>query len=245
MQALSAQQLLRIWEVGVTQHPLDRALTILATAFPATPRETCAMLSIGQRDSYLLWLRELTFGPQLNSYAECSHCQERLEFTLPVADLRVAGTNVTGEQPYELAAENHQVSFRLPDSRDLAAAAVCKDTASARQVLLERCVLQANRNDTPVSIGELPAGVVERLAAQMATCDPQAEVLLDLRCPACDHGWQVLFDIVTFFWTEIAAQAKRLLHEVHLLARAYAWAEADILAMSAWRRECYLNMVGA
>ena len=227
------------------QHPLDRALTILATAFPATPREAFAALSIGQRDSYLLWLRELTFGPQLNSYVECSQCQERLEFTLPVAALRFAGTGEVGEQPYELAVEDHRLSFRLPDSRDLAAAAVCKGTASARRVLLERCVLQANRDDSPVPVRELPAGVVELLAAQMATCDPQAEVLLNLRCPACDYDWQVLFDIVTFFWAEIAAQAKRLLHEAHLLARAYAWAEADILAMSAWRRECYLNMVGA
>jgi hypothetical protein len=227
------------------QHPLDRALTILATAFPATPRETFATLSIGRRDSYLLGLRELTFGPQLNSYAECSQCQERLEFTLPVANLRVAETGTTAEQPYELTVEDHRLSFRLPDSRDLAATVACKDTVSARQVLLERCVLQATRDDSPVPVRELPAGVIERLAAQMAVCDPQAEIVLNLRCPACDHGWQVLFDIVTFFWAEIAAQAKRLLHEVHLLARAYAWAEADILAMSAWRRECYLNMVGA
>jgi hypothetical protein len=77
----------------------------------------------------------------------------------------------------------------------------------------------------------------------MAACDPQAEVLLDLNCPACGHGWQALFDVVAFFWAELAAQAKRLLREVHTLARAYGWREADILGMSARRRQFYLEMV--
>jgi len=53
----------------------------------------------------------------------------------------------------------------------------------------------------------------------------------------------VMFDIVSFFWSEICVQAKRLLREVHILARAYGWREADILSMSAARRQLYLEMV--
>jgi hypothetical protein len=49
---------------------------------------------------------------------------------------------------------------------------------------------------------------------------------------------------VTFFWKEIAAHAKRLLREVHILAAAYKWREADILAMNPNRRQYYLEMVG-
>jgi hypothetical protein len=77
----------------------------------------------------------------------------------------------------------------------------------------------------------------------MAECDPQAELLLDLNCPACQHTWQVLFDIVSFFWMELSVQAKRLMREVHLLARSYGWREADILSMSAMRRQFYLDLV--
>ncbi len=61
--------------------------------------------------------------------------------------------------------------------------------------------------------------------------------------PQCPHRWPVTLDIASFFWNEIAVQAKRLCHEVHVLARAYAWREADILAMSERRRQYYLNMV--
>jgi hypothetical protein len=82
-----------------------------------------------------------------------------------------------------------------------------------------------------------------KLAERMAEYDPQAEVLLNVECPDCNYNWQVVFDIVSFFWAEIASQAKRLLHEVHILALAYGWREADILSLSATRRQFYLEMV--
>jgi hypothetical protein len=69
-------------------------------------------------------------------------------------------------------------------------------------------------------------------------------VLLDFTCPGCNYQWQSLFDITAFFWQEIAAFVKRLLREVHTLAKAYGWREADILAMSHQRRQFYLEMVG-
>ena len=57
------------------------------------------------------------------------------------------------------------------------------------------------------------------------------------------RSWAVMFDVVSFFWSEICVQAKRLLREVHTLARAYGWREVDILGMSTARRQFYLEMV--
>ena len=78
----------------------------------------------------------------------------------------------------------------------------------------------------------------------MEEMDPQGDILLDISCISCGHSWKIVFDIVTFFWTEIDAWAHRILREVHDLAKAYGWREADILAMSPWRRQIYLEMVG-
>ena len=64
-----------------------------------------------------------------------------------------------------------------------------------------------------------------------------------LTCQGCGHEWAAVFDIVTFFWAELVAQAKRLLREVHQLARAYGWRESEILAMSSQRRHTYLELV--
>lgn len=240
MRHLSAYDLLGVWEAGEDRHPLDRALILLDAACPELTWDELAALSVGQRDARLLTLRERAFGPTLNGFVECPRCAERLEFDVAVADLRVAAE--PEEEAQELVTDGLALRFRLPDSRDLAAALDCQDPAAARSLLVQRCVLEASRDGVPVAHSELPDEAITGLARRMDECDLQAEVLLDLRCPACDHAWQALFDIATFFWAELAAQAKRLLGEVHTLARAYGWREADILSMSARRRQFYLEM---
>jgi hypothetical protein len=241
MRRLSADSLLEVWEVGEDQHPLDRALTILAAACPELDRDELAALSIGQRDARLLALRELTYGPRLEGLVACPSCAESLEFDVTVADLKAEGPETPGT--LELVADGLEVRFRLPDSRDLASVLACGDAEAARELLVRRCVLEARRGSDPVEDGELPADAVAEISRRMAEHDPQAEVLINFRCPACDHRWQALFDALTFFWTELDAQARRLLREVHALARAYGWPEAQVLGMSARRRQFYLEMI--
>lgn len=241
MRPLSAHDLLGVWEAGEDQHPLDRALTILATACPELTWDELATLSIGQRDARLLALRERTYGPRLNAFVECPQCSESLEFDVTVADLRTAAPEA-GDETLQLVTDSFELRFRLPHSRDLAAVLGYRDPATARDALVQRCVLEARREGSPLAPDELPADIATELSRSMSEHDPQAEVLIDLRCPGCHHHWRAPFDIVAFFWTELAAHAQRLLREVHALARAYGWREADILGMSARRRRFYLEM---
>jgi hypothetical protein len=263
MRALSASELLSIWEQGLAQPASQRALTLLAAACPDAPPGTLAQLSIGQRDSRLLRLREWTFGPQLVSLAACPKCGERLELTFSAAEVRVRSptqaftdqgegdqevSRSDGEDSQEgetlaLSLAGCHVRFRLPNSLDLAAAAALEDAAATRQVLLERCVLHARQDDQEIGLDQLPADVIDTVVEHMARADPQGDVELALVCPACSHEWQAVFDIVSFFWSEIDAWAQRTLREVHSLASAYGWREADILAMSPWRRRLYLEMI--
>jgi hypothetical protein len=138
-----------------------------------------------------------------------------------------------------------EISLRLrpPNSLDLNAVMGCADLATARRMLAERCIVEAHSGETSIDAGALPDVALEQVAECLAKTDPQADVLLDLTCSACGHGWQVIFDIESFLWAKVTALAKRLLREVHLLAGAYGWAERDILMMSALRREFYLEMV--
>ncbi len=77
----------------------------------------------------------------------------------------------------------------------------------------------------------------------MSEADPTANIYLALSCPTCDHQWDAPFDIVTLFWHELHAWAIRLLREVHQLALAYGWREADILSLSEPRRSFYLGLM--
>jgi hypothetical protein len=200
-------------------------------------------LSIGRRDAYLLTLRELTFGTQMDSQATCPQCQESLEFTLSTSDLRLIDPSQPDAEVHHWQQDTVQVQFRLPNSLDLAAMVTIQDPALARQTLLERCVLAVNQDGQTGAIATLTEVILVALANHLITVDPQADITLNLSCPACGHAWQVLFDIVAFLWGEITAQAQRLLLDVHQLAQIYHWPESEILAMSSQRRQCYLDLV--
>jgi hypothetical protein len=166
-----------------------------------------------------------------------------LEFELNAPDLQLTDPTQPRALSQVFEAEGVVVEFRLPNSWDLAAIATCPDTATADALLLQRCILKAHQEGTAVDLQALPPPLIIQLTEHMVEADPQAEILLSLNCAACGHEWQALFDILSFFWTELTAQAQRLLQEVHTLARFYGWREADILSMSAKRRARYLELV--
>jgi hypothetical protein len=243
MRAFTGQEMLSIWEVGQAQHPLDRALTMLQAEFPQARRDKLALLSIGQRDSSLMRIREQTFGPRLSSLAVCPACQGQVEFLLDTSQMHAESDIGPVGQVHQLTGDGYELQFRLPNSRDLAAILGCQDVILARQLLLQRCIIQATRDGAEVKAEDLPEPIVVAVTARMDELDPEAEMRLDLTCAACGHQWQVLFDIVSLLWTEITLCAKRLLGEVHMLAQAYGWSEAEVLSMNPVRRQFYLEMV--
>lgn len=246
MRSLSAAELLNVWEQGLAQLPVQRALTLLVAACPEIPSEDLARLSIGQRDALLLTLREWLFGSQVQSVATCPVCGDRLELCFQVADIRVDTSNPV--ETCSLQVADYEVQFRLPNSLDLLAmttsSSLCDtETASPAKMLLHRCLLNISSEGKEQSWEQLPPSAINEVVQQMAQIDAQADVQLHLDCPNCQHQWQTVFDIVSFFWTEIHAWAERTLSEVHALATAYGWGEQDILAMSPYRRRLYLEML--
>jgi hypothetical protein len=131
--------------------------------------------------------------------------------------------------------DEYEVVFRAPNSLDLAAA-LAAESADSVSVLLRACVLSASSDGVGHIPEELPSHVVEGIVRRMGEADPQADVQLALTCLSCGHHWLAPFDAGSFLWREVAAFSGRLLHDVHRLAMAYGWQEADILAMSSSRR---------
>jgi hypothetical protein len=130
----------------------------------------------------------------------------------------------------------------MPTAGDLAEVAGSRERDHAVALLVERCVIEAKRGGEPVAREEIPPQVLSLMNGGMARQDPLADVVLDFVCPACGEAGQTLFDIGGYLWEELRAQAVRLLHEVHTLARAYGWREPDILALNAARRQAYLEL---
>ena len=261
MRALSAAQVVGVWERGLDQHPIDRALTMLE-AGSGQPRDRLAALTIGRRDASLLELHNLTFGGALNAFTQCPQCAERLEYSVSVAQLQLGSPRQADEAGPAIVAAGRRFQLRPLDSRDLAAVAAAADAASARLILARRCLglnysAESLHDHAPAEIAPPEDPLLEdsaaedplseeflaQVAEQIAKADPLSEVLMSLQCAACGCQWQEVFDIESFLWAKVSASAKRLLREVHTLARAYCWPEGKILGLTAARRRFYLEMV--
>ncbi|MCH7719884.1 MAG: phage baseplate protein, partial [Planctomycetes bacterium] len=150
---------------------------------------------------------------------------------------------VDPDKALSISIGGYEIRCRLPNSLDLMAIANNTDVDSARETLLERCLLEVQREGQIKSLSEMPSEVVDEVVSRMAISDPQADMQLIYSCPECGKQRQAAFDVVTFLWSEINAWAIRILQEVHTLASAYGWSETEILAMSPTRRGIYLGMV--
>ncbi|RKH61640.1 phage baseplate protein [Corallococcus aberystwythensis] len=240
MRPLNAHDIVRICEWGRDKHALDRAMVLLRAASPGVEPAALARLSIGRRDALLLELRARVFGPKLEVLVLCPKCRERLELSLTTEELRLP----LPEAPRSpLVVGDYALDYRLPDSLDLAELAPLRDARVARARLLQRCVREARFQGQPVALSTVPEEVLTALSTRVGEDDPQADISFRLQCATCRNSWRAAFDILSFFWTELEAQARKLQREVHELAQAYGWTEAIILSLSAPMRRRYLELI--
>ena len=244
MHALSAGELLEVWEGGLTQVPAVRALSLLAAACPEASLDDLAALSIGQRDARLLEMRAGLFGPELAAVVICPGCHERLELTFSTAEMTSRSRPEAGTE-ISLSIAGFDITLRPPNSQDVIGLAGEAGQAEAPSLLLQQCLLSVEREGAPVDSAQLPSEVVEAVTQRVVEADPLADIQMAIICPFCARGWHAAFDVVSFFWSEIEAWAWRILSDVHTLASAYGWCERDILALGPTRRQFYLDMVGA
>jgi hypothetical protein len=235
---------------------LARCLTCLEgldrTAQP--PEALPRALTVGDREALLLHLRRLSVGERMACVLHCPvpDCGQPMDLDLRVTDLLLP--------PYAEVRPEHEatlgddgtavhVRFRLPTGADQEAAAVLAvtDPEAATDLLLRRCLLQLAVGDGPTMAispdSDLPDVVRRDLPSLLARLDPQAELLLNLACPVCGQAFTALFDAAAYLFQEVSERAAHLYREVHLLAFYYHWSEAEILGMTATKRQRYLDLL--
>lgn len=246
MRAPSTLDLMEAWDRAASEAPAARAVALARLAcaeHEAADAGRAETLPLGERERALLGLRAAIFGPRLTARVECEACGAPLELDVGVDEIlaSVADAPAAG---LALEVEGYRLALRLIDSRDMLAAAAAP-AAQAAQVLLERCVVSAERNGRLARLEGLPETVVAAVAEAISAADPLADLSFDLACIGCGHGWRAPFDAAQFLWVELDAWAGRTLLEVHALAAAYGWSEREILSMSPARRARYRELVAA
>lgn len=240
MEALTSADLLDIWEQGASVDARERALLLLAYARPDLPNASLGTVPIGRRDAGLLELRATTFGRRLVAVTSCPSCGDALELELDAAMLQVDPGDDAAAL-IEVTAGRRTVRVRRPTTDDLAAALDVAETATgsateaARRTLIGRLLVDAPAATVDPDL----EAAVERA---IALADRGLDLSLSIACPACEHAWETWVDVPSFLWTEVSAAARRIATDVAGLAAAYGWRESDVLELSPWRRQLYLEL---
>lgn len=227
--------LIDIWERGDDLSPPRRGLLLLGAALPDAPAAELAALPIGRRDAALLDLGDRLFGARIACIACCASCGERIEVEFPSHGIRAPaaepGAIVSAD------ADGATIRARLPNSGDLIAIEGEPDFDRAERRLLARCLVDA------AAVDRLSPAARAAIGDAMSAADSQAEVVLDLTCPACAAPAQVPFDIVGYLWGRLDHWARAMLAAVDALAGRYGWSEATVLGLSPRRRQSYLDRI--
>jgi hypothetical protein len=237
-----AAMLLKAWECGAIAAPLDRAPSLLHSLGAVPQGMLTGELTVGQCDARLFELRRALFGEVAEVVATCPTCQTEVDLKLMLGQLqpRVREGHVP---PLTLHADGYTLRCRTPRNDDLRSLANCGGDVTLHD-LLERCVLEARSPDgAAVAPHHLPDTTVKSIAEALSESDPGARTVLRVHCP-CGSEWTDELDIRMVLWTDLTEWVGRTLTEVHQLARAYGWSEAEILAMNGWRRRWYLEALG-
>jgi hypothetical protein len=240
--APTAAVLLRAWEHGAGEAPLDRAPSLLHSLGVVDASVRTGELTVGQCDARLFELRRAMFGEMLEVVSTCPACQADVELVVALGDLQPP-VREGPVAPLTVQANGCALLCRLPCNEDLRALARQGPEVTLRD-LLERCVLEVSSpGGLPAELHELPEATVETIIETLAESDPGACMALRVRCH-CGSEWVDELDIRTVVWNDLTEWVGRTLTEVHYLARTYGWSEAEILAMSGWRRRWYLEAAG-
>lgn len=227
---INAARLLSAWESAAAVPMPRRGAVLLSVTHPERSSTDWAMCPLGERDHALLRLRESLFGGTIETVACCRACGESMEAQFRTSDL---SDRFASPGTLEREVNGRTIRFRVPTEADVVAAIASSDP---RRSLIERCVESAGTLADP----EMNA-VIQAMEAE----DPQADIHIEVNCPSCLASNDLAFDIVSYFWSDLTDWSRRMLAEVHKLASAYGWSEADILAMTAFRRRMYLQMLGS
>lgn len=248
MRGLAGEELLRAWERSRELPDEQAALALLELGDRERPAREWARLPLGERDALLLELRAATLGCRMEGFAVCPACGAQLEFAVDAREL-AEGLKT----PAAPAAKRKGMAVRPANTLDLLASSAAASEEDARAILLARTACATAKMTEAVKTAEdarrwleaQPRRIAERLAKQFEQANAAAEIRLHLACAACGGSAALDLDVARYVLREIGAAARRLMAEIHELARAYGWSEATLAGMNGARRAAYLEMLGA
>lgn len=215
---------------------------MVSLSHPSHNLSQIAKMPIGERDARLLEIREELFGPVFNNATNCPQCKKKMEWEMTVDAIRLKpNLSPINAELYSLEYDGNLIQFRLPNTTDIMEVMALEKGVSKEEVLLKKCIAPGS---LPTAYSDkMPEAFENAFAQKMEEYDPQSDIKMAILCPVCGHNWDMIFDIMSYLWSEIEDWATHLLQDIFLLAKNFGWSENDILEMGSFRRGLYLKML--
>jgi hypothetical protein len=196
-------------------------------------------LAAVELDAASLIIRRAWLGDAIGTDVACPGlgCGERIAVSFSIAEYlnhhrphRARGV-LADEDPGWFRLTGADVRFRIPTLADQFAA--CTGPAPA-QTLTDRCIESR----------QLSRSLARRLDRAFSALAPRLDGLVGGVCPDCGETVTMRFDPTGYTLAELRTAFSGLYAEVHAIATAHGWSEADILALPHLRRRRYAAMAG-
>jgi hypothetical protein len=203
--------------------------TCLSSAGAPLPEGEVWSWTVNRRLQGLLAVTLATRGEYWTLTADCiaAGCGEPMDLPLRLSAFRRT------EDPLRIRvalADGAHMELSLPTGEDQRA--WLREAQVAPQALLQRLLVG--------STGDLPPAAFPTVEAALAEADPLTALEIETRCPVCGADNWIPLDLEQLCLRLLVAEQPRLLDDIHRLALAYHWSEAEILAVPAARRRQYL-----
>ncbi len=198
-------------------------------------------MSVAERLQALISITRHSIGGATTAIADCCNevCKEKIELELELSSF----VRETPRKIEWLSPEQKTFVCRLPTGTDQQAwYQYAKTTGAADEAWFAHRLLEENEQSIPSSIPDI---WLQPLAAALEAADPLTVLAIDVRCPFCDTPVCVEVDLEFLLLEDLRTKQRRMIEQIHRLARHYHWNEANIVAIPQWRRDRYLSRIAA
>jgi hypothetical protein len=173
--------------------------------------------------------------PPVNTRCQAGACHMPMRVEIDLAAL----VREPRRDPIVCELSGHRITARLPHGSDQVH---WRDTKADLAAMATR-LIESVDGHVPDPGWRVPPDWLDELGAALAECDPLTVLQLNATCPNCGHANLIDFDIEDLLLRLLADEQNDLLDDVHALAAAYHWSEADICALPRQRRRAYRERI--
>lgn len=217
---------------------LERVIKFGNGTVESSNTEIIRRLTEGDRIALILHIRRMTFGDKLQCVLSCSNCKEGISLDLSILDLLQPSIPDPSSE-YVVNVENFTLKIRPVTGADLEYLFDNGDESNTVEQLMRSCIISS---DPPLP-EKLTDDFIATISSRLEELDPQADLVLDMVCPACQHSFQTPFNAEDFIFGEISTRQSQLEREVHWLAFNYHWSEDSILSLPLKKRKRYVDLI--